>query len=154
VAKLGPWICDTCSKEVTVEDGVVVWASTSDGEGDFRIIHKDVCDPGNRTHMYWLGLARLMGPDGLSRLLSYFSAGPVLKASGSSTEETPIADFEDFVDLIRRIQLPGYEQARRWFDDPEILEEFESLSESGAYYEEMMDLILDKVASRGTESEA
>ena len=153
MANLGPWICDKCGKDVTVEGAVVVWASTPDGLGDFRIVHKKVCDPGKITHVYSTALARFMGPGGLSRLLSYLSEGPVLTASGSS-EGSRVADVDEFVELIRRVQLPGYEQARPWFDDPEILGEFESLANPGAIYEVVMDSILDKVASRGTEPDA
>ena len=31
MAMLGPWICDTCSEEITIEDGVVVWSGPLNG---------------------------------------------------------------------------------------------------------------------------
>jgi hypothetical protein len=125
---LGTWACDVCDDPVTADpsDGLVVWRSERTDTGirlfDFKIVHKTNlgapeprrCDPDNAAG-YWssLDLQQLLGAEGLALLLSWLSAGP-LKGGGSYLE---IADMDEFVDFVRRVQTPYYEQARRRFGD-------------------------------------
>jgi len=121
MAQLGPWICDTCGGDVALDEGVVVWARLSYGDGDFRIIHRERCDPGNRSHTYSWTVADYDGPDGLSHLMSILRPGPIKRAIGQSWTKPPVGDLDEFVDLVRRMQIPGYEQVRRMSRDPEVL---------------------------------
>ena len=44
-----------------------------------------------------------------------------------------VADLDEFVDLVRRFQIPYYEEARRHFSDPEVLDEFAEANEVYPY---------------------
>lgn len=72
------------------------------------------CDPGG-AHGYLssMDLQHFLGPDGLALLLSWLSVGP-LKGGGSGP---CVADLDEFVDFVRRVQTPYYEEARPHFGD-------------------------------------
>lgn len=125
---LEAWVCDTCGELATSDDnsGMVVW-QTHDTDGrfdyyDFKIVHKTIasdphpyrCDPGAENGFTSsLPLNAFLGADGLALLLSWLSQGP-LKSGGT---EPRVVDMDQFVDLVRRVQTPYYEEARSRFDD-------------------------------------
>jgi hypothetical protein len=55
----------------------------------------------------------------LTTLLSWLSRGPV---DGGGHPDVAIEDLDGYVDLVRRLQIPHYEQARRRFRDQEVHE--------------------------------
>jgi hypothetical protein len=85
---------------------------------DFRIVHGSrdrSCDPGaGQGFVANLPLHRFLGPDGLTMMLSWLSVGP-LKGGGGSR----IADADQFVHFVRRVQIPYYEQAWPHLTTPE-----------------------------------
>jgi hypothetical protein len=120
------WLCDTCGEQVTDPAGaLVVWrVADRDGGGhafrDFKIVHKGPCDPESQAgYVMSLEVDRFTGPDGLTMLLSWLSIGPL---KGGGYPRVAPEDLDAYVDLVRRVQLPGYEEARRYFDDPGVRE--------------------------------
>src|SRR6478736_5864673 len=111
------WYCDTCHEEITdTTAALLAWKDmrTEGGgyqSGDFRIVHKGKkCDYDNS--MATLELSDMLGPDGLAHLLYFLSIGPL---KGPTRPESRIVDMDQFVDIIRRLQTPRYEEARRYF---------------------------------------
>lgn len=108
------WICDKCGKEIKSEDGWLEWKKT--GEGDkgreygFRIVHRIDCIY-NQHKVYReenaiisdSDLEYFMGPDGLMRLLELLSLEEV--------------ESEELLEIIKRIHIPGYEEARPYFNE-------------------------------------
>jgi len=119
------WTCETCGERIVgVEQGWVEWLYAAPGrkveEGEpaakgMRLVHARPYSPLklSRTGCQYdemaeyeasgyslssLELAHLMGPDGLMRLLFYIEEG-----------EIPTGEV---VELIKRLHIPGYEQAR------------------------------------------
>ena len=112
------WICDTCGQDVSADDGAVSSRIPSTGAflvADFRIVHAAGCRPPG-ADVVTTDVRSHLGADGLSLLLAYLSAGP-----GRAGETgVAISDIDSFVDLVRRLQIPHYEQARRRFDEPGV----------------------------------
>jgi hypothetical protein len=113
------WSCDRCGSAITrIEDGWVEWLA-SDERGKtrlkgVRLVHTRAASPRKRQKsgcrydaarefherrclVEGLSLARFVGPDGLMLLLSFVAS-----------DEAP---RNEVLELIKRVQIPGYEQA-------------------------------------------
>lgn len=117
------WICDTCAEPVKDPTmSLVVWRHDDDrGDRDFKLVHKGACDPDpeGREYMASLDLKVFLGDDGLAMLLSWLADGPLHGAGRRGSRIAPEALY-GFVDLVRRVQTPGYEQARARFRDQDV----------------------------------
>ena len=132
---LTKWRCDTCQGPITdVEKAVVV--ARCDEElrlSDFRLVHKSMdgrhCDPGDRGgyESSW-ELGDLLGEDGLASLLAFLSPGPLRGGNANR-----IVDVDEFVDLVRRLHTPYYEEARPRFTEPEVVNDLADTSEDWPY---------------------
>lgn len=138
------WVCDKCSDDVTVEQGLV--AARRDSHGllqDWRIVHNGDCAPAeNAGYTFSVELERMVGQDGLSHLLSLLSPGPLQVPDPSSpTPSEEIGNFDAYVDIFRRLHTPFYEQARRRFDSPEVQEQFHAATREYPYRLENLESI-------------
>lgn len=130
--KPGPWVCDTCDQPIEeAATGYVVWRNDDQGCHDFNIIHKITCNDRDRFSQS-AALAEFLGPRGLSYCLSFLSLGPVL-ARTQNVSHTRAADMDEFVDFVRRVQLPHYEQARRLYKDRAVLDQLRDANEIFPY---------------------
>jgi hypothetical protein len=97
----------------------------------FKIVHKsmepwrcmDRADASGYRDTYELSWC--LGIDGLSELLSWLSWGPV---DGGGHPDIAPEDLDDYVDLVRRLQLPHYEEARRRFRISEVREQLSGVN--------------------------
>lgn len=114
------WTCARCKQPITrIEDGRVEWLAGQDRRGrtklkGLRLVHRlSAAKPNNnhgcrynarqefkrsRSIVEGLPLARFVGADGLMMLLSLIA-------------EAELA-VEEILELTKRVQIPGYEQAR------------------------------------------
>lgn len=119
---LSSWTCDICGDEITdPELGLLTWREYDDMRAyDFVIVHKNfegrTCDPGfERGYSSSVAISSGLGNEGQAYLLSMLSLGPI---KGESDARCAVADFDQYVDVFRRLQTPWYEEARgRWADD-------------------------------------
>jgi hypothetical protein len=116
---LKEWVCDKCGGIVGIEDGWLEWLSGNGGKGPrlFHIVHnqrKCYHHEGayDRADMH---LDAFLGPEGLQNLLSMIDDGDILDPSEAQTP--PMPDRRSFTDTLRRLQIPYYEEARRYFAD-------------------------------------
>lgn len=144
---LTKWFCDKCGEVIeNVDGGQVAWKLDCDQRlHDFRIVHSK-CDQSNQFPC-WEPLKNLLGTDGLSRLLSYISLGPFLSQPGTSSTPGP-ADKDKFVDLVRRIQLPYYEEARRYFSRKELVDRMIDDNEMSLYRVERLRETIEEFEQR------
>ena len=114
--RLKGWRCDSCADMITsIQAGWVEWLASEDKHGKdilrgLRLVHRGRqkshnCryDPqeefrSGRTIVEGLPLERLVGADGLMILLSFLAEG-----------ELP---HREILELIKRVQIPGYELVR------------------------------------------
>jgi hypothetical protein len=119
---LRQWICDTCGELIArPEDGWVEWQNekqkTSEPEPryyDFRIVHQIVASPRReeRTEgcyapnhqMMSSHLHHLLGPDGLIGWIEHIERGTV-------------KDLDGWAEMMRRLYIPYYEEARLYLAD-------------------------------------
>lgn len=106
------WICDKCKEPIMrAEEGWFKWTKNlNDGTlTNFKIIHYPVCkQPGpkiQKTALTTPGdlVQEFLGKDGLIRLLELMSK--------TKPENQP-----ELLEMIQRLQIPGYESARLHFD--------------------------------------
>jgi hypothetical protein len=126
------WRCSTCGELITrIEDGWVEWLAAEDEHEaarlkGMRLVHAMAASPrGHERHgcqyherhgcqyderhefrqnqsvVEGLPLERFVGADGLMLLLSLIAAGELPQ--------------DDLLELAKRVQIPGYEQAREMF---------------------------------------
>ena len=119
---LKQWICDVCGKIIErPEDGYVVWGYDEDGRIDkIRILHQNRrgdqerqgCDHDRFQFPNSLPIDRFLGDDGKILLLSLVDPGPFFREE----YRDQIADKRQFLDVVRRFQIPYYEEARLYLD--------------------------------------
>ena len=134
------WTCDGCGQLITPADaGYVVWRATRDEHRyeDFRIIHQGRCDPGEPFTMS-LPLESFLGADGLSMLLSWLDPDGMMRPPQS---QPPALDLRQFVDLVRRVQVPFYEQARPHLDDEDVQRHLADANEYLPYLPDVLERI-------------
>ncbi|MDD4564658.1 MAG: hypothetical protein PHE79_04180 [Eubacteriales bacterium] len=112
------WVCDSCGEKIeNQQDGWVEWLHKTNYQGaqhscrGIRIVHRINCiydqDAVFKNENAIAGdsdLESFMGPDGLMQLLSFIS-------------EDKFEDTEEVLEIIKRIHIPGYEEARFCFDE-------------------------------------
>ncbi len=115
---LKQWICDTCGEIIEkADDGWFEWykdKKTSLNMG-FRIVHhRQSCmynDPVIERHNRMvadLNLTDVIGGDGLGALL--------FRMELSETKDfNKLADIKEYIDIIRRLHLPYWEEARQYW---------------------------------------
>lgn len=119
------WVCDVCGNIISkIQDGWVEWlASDKNGKAHvegLRIVHSRAPFAKNQDHapcrydlheefrhgqkiVEGLSLERFVGPDGLMLLLSFLAAGAFPR--------------HETLELIKRVQIPGYERSRPYFQE-------------------------------------
>lgn len=144
---LDEWVCDSCSQPITDPSmALVVWRSDAPGrkEWDFKIVHKGECDPGAANgYQSNLELDSFLGPNGLAMLLSWLAGGPVHGPYENGSRVASSALYE-FVDLVRRVQTPGYEQARARFQDEDVQHWLDDANEYLPYLPEVLEQIINR----------
>jgi hypothetical protein len=114
----------------------VIWRHDDDNRHcDFKIIHQRKCD--RKDYGSSLAVEDFLGPKGLTIFLSFLSVGPIKQNLGQSSRNR-IRDMDEFVDLVRRFQIPYYEEARRRFSDSEILERMSDANEVYPYQPQVL----------------
>jgi hypothetical protein len=125
LAPLKQWFCDRCRQLIEEPaHGAVVWQT--DGptgpSHTFEILHKPKkslsyskhdtgCFPDGSSSD--VGLEQMLGSHGLNQLLSLLDRGAALDPDGKYLNG--VRDVRGYVELLRRVQVPYYEEARRYF---------------------------------------
>lgn len=140
IQPLTQWRCDVCKKAIEqAGDGYLTWHTASGRPHSFQLIHHVRCDDNEASHS--AALADYLGADGLTRLMAFLSYGPL------RSESTPAGprDMNEFADLVRRLQVPYYEEARVHFSNYDVRENRSDWNEHKPY---MVDE-LKKLAESG-----
>ena len=119
---LKEWICDTCGGVIqSPEQGWLEWLKLEADNGSylasgFRIVHHFLYSPNKKSKegCYQHGpiaasmhLNEYTGADGLNYLLE-------MLRGGGSGREIAVANLDEFIEIVRRLQIPHYEEARRY----------------------------------------
>lgn len=143
--EVGPWKCDTCGGTIeNIKDGWVEWLRKMDSNAPFptefglRLVHHKPASPRSKGCQYneneWddafvqdLDLASFTGSQGLMQLLELIDE-----------KAMPI---EDILEMIKRLHIPLYEQARGHFDEARREGVYEPNRRPGFYTESQLELV-------------
>ena len=114
---LKQWVCDSCGAVIEKpEDAWFEWYldRNTSLETGFRIVHANYpsCRYDDRQleqenkSLLDLPFSAVIWPDGLGALLYL-------------TEHTSFADIKEFIDIVRRLHIPYYEEARQYWKQAE-----------------------------------
>ncbi|MGE9746235.1 hypothetical protein [Bdellovibrio bacteriovorus] len=126
------WNCDYCGKRIlTPDNGLLTWEDDlTVGSNNFKIVHQGTCD--DHSNSCSQHLKDCIGDDGLTYLLSLLSCGPIMKSLGRAGS-APKSNNDQLVDVIRRLHIDGYEDARQKFSNPTLLSDFDDSNEVYPY---------------------
>jgi hypothetical protein len=126
---LKQWYCDVCEELIErPEQGMLQWYHDKDAAGKsvergFRIVHNAGFSPRRPTgdcyyvfeehHFADEHLTGVLGTRGLLNLLSFIDVGPLLNPSYRGPQA---ADLRELTEIIRRLHVPYYEEARQYWD--------------------------------------
>lgn len=122
---LEEFICDFCGEIIrTPAEGWLEWLvdPVSQKSYGFRIVHHATSSPrklggcyqySHREDVRDLQLNDFTGREGLARLLSFLDEGPYHSPEYHGPE---VRDLREFTEILRRLEIPYYEEARIWWD--------------------------------------
>jgi hypothetical protein len=130
---LEEWICDTCGELTGIDEGWVEWLGPiGKGPHSFRIVHnRHKCQQHTKhpdradNH-----LERFLGAPGLQTFLAYLDIGPILDPKGKGEPQPEMASF---VDTVRRLHIPYYEEARTYLSEARADGYFDDQNENSVY---------------------
>ena len=143
IEPLKQWYCDVCSEIIEEpKKGFVIWKKGDDHLGyDFKIIHHKKCD--DKSYRLSMPLMTFLGDDGKNYLLTFLSIGQI-KINLGQVSSSRVKNMDEFVDFFRRVQTSYYEEARRRFNESELLDYFSDSNEFNPYQEEALKEIIER----------
>lgn len=134
--------CDACGQIIARPDvGWVEWlAGPTRGTKahGFRIVHNsNRCQYPTSGRVQDVHLTRLLGPDGLAMLLALVAPG-----GRTGNREDGVESLEEWGELVRRLQIPHYEEARQYWSDAETDDFFAGLGQHAFYSQATLRTIL------------
>ncbi|HEX8983421.1 MAG TPA: hypothetical protein VF792_11655 [Ktedonobacterales bacterium] len=151
--------CDACGQIIGSPDaGWVEWlAGPTRGTKahGFRIVHNNNrCQYPSSTRVHDMSLSRLLGPDGLALLLALVAPG-----GRTGNREDGVESLEEWCELVRRLQIPYFEEARQYWSDAEADDYFTASDIRAPYSQAMLTAVLrryghDVAGSNGENAKA
>lgn len=151
------WICDSCGEPInTPREGWVQWLRVKDADGTFhseglQLVHAshpsrrgkprclydgDAVFRQRKATQADLSLTDFVGPDGLMRLLSFLS-------------EDEFKDRKEVIEMIKRLFVNGYEEARPLLEAAVHQGVFEPNTPAGFPHQAQIDEVLEWKRQRG-----
>lgn len=146
---LSQWKCDACGRIIErPEVGWVEWmAGPTRGTKAhaFRIVHNSSrCQYPSTGRVHDIHLVHLLGPDGLVTLLALLVPG-----GQTGNREEGVAGLDEWAELVRRLHVPHYEEARQYWADADADGYFTGLAERALYSQPTLLHILSKYGHSG-----
>lgn len=145
--------CDACGHIIEHPDvGWVEWlAGPTPGTKahGFRIVHNsNRCQYPSTGRVHDIHLIHLLGPDGLATLLGLLAPG-----GHTGNREAGVASFDEWGDLVRRLHIPHYEEARQYWADAEADGLFDGPAKHAPYSQATLLDILNRYGHGGNGDE-
>ena len=87
-------------------------------------------------------LQDFIGQNGMLRLLSFLDLGPYHDPEGQHISR--VSDMREFTELMRRLTIPYYEEARRYWSKAEENNYFDGMNEVGIYMPDTLKGIIEQ----------
>ena len=136
------WYCDVCDKPIEdAKAAYVIWKSNDESKSyDFKIIHQSRCHL--KDYDAYAEIEEFLGEDGLATLFAMLSLGPI-KRKIRNQSYCDVVDMDEFVDFMRRVQTPYYEEARRKFVNCNLLNDYSDANEVFPYLPDQLKAIIN-----------
>jgi hypothetical protein len=139
---LKQWICDTCDELIeNVQDGWLEWINEHGDQGahSFRIVHRKSRSPlpkgcyqhENERGRSDLDLDQYVDPDRVGALYRFLHIGPLHDPENSKPPQ--VQNIPEFMEIIRRLTIPYYEEARLYWENAEEDGFFDGVNENWPY---------------------
>lgn len=148
---LKQWFCDRCGEVIEKpEDGWVHWRRGEDRKiHSIEILHHLRASPkGGRQGCYPqdleldMHLETMLGERGLARLLAMIDVGAFHDEEGEYVGR--VRDLRNWAEVVRRLHLPYYEEARRYFDEARGNGDLEGINEVALYLPSNLKGLVEK----------
>lgn len=130
---LAQFVCDNCHETIEPGQGRLEWLEADRKAHGFRIVHhQDSCRLApHRQDLRDLPLDQVIGPENLLNLYRIVSveAGP-----GDGPGPALAENMDEFTELLRRLTMRYYEEARLYWRDAEANGFFASASDAEVYH--------------------
>ena len=135
---LKQWICDTCGELIKKpEEGWFEWLEDHNGAHSFKIVHHATSSPKQRGCYQYDNnpdvcdghLDSYVGSEKLPFLYQFLDTGPIV---GSKTRVQQ-SNIPAFTEILRRLTLPYYEEARIYWSKAKSDGEFDEANEVSPY---------------------
>ncbi len=145
---LKQWICDSCGQVIeTPDDGYVEWLVESEEAAfgqqyGFKIIHAGeecTCYSEEDVSKNDAPLESFIGNKGHLYLLSFLDVGTLLMREYKGAR---VKNLREFVEFMRRLTVPYYEEARLYFENLHADEDF--VLDDSIYNQENLIRIIQK----------
>jgi hypothetical protein len=146
---LRQWQCDACGQVIDrPEVGWVEWlgGSTRGTKAHgFRIVHNSSrCQYPSTARVHDTHLTHLLGPDGLDRLLTLLTPD-----WHTGSREEGVTHLDEWGELVRRLHIPHYEEARQYWSEAEANGLFADAKQSAAIDQATLLAILARYGPDG-----
>lgn len=133
---LQQFLCDTCRNVILCpSDGWAEWVTDTDCAHSFHIVHHKSASPRRdgcyQHHDRGWHLDEFM-KDGMIRYLGFLDVGRYHEPEYGGPR---VRDMREFVEFLRRLSVPYYEEARQYWSQGIADGAFEGLSETNVYEE-------------------
>lgn len=158
------WTCDTCDQVIQCpEEGMLEWHDVARGERNsprvlragFTIVHNQAFSPlqglegcyrhGRRKGRGYDHLNWFVRTEGLAHMLSFVDVGFYHEPKYMGPE---IANMREWAEIMRRLYLPYYEDARHYWPEAEADGLFDAINELGIYDPAMLQRIVGDYSPR------
>lgn len=149
---LKQWYCDGCGGIInSSEDGYLEWIGPIGAPEGFKVIHNTGGPSGSCSHyvkhryLKDMPLTHYTGENALAALLPFFDVGEYLDPDGNSLNN--LKDQREFVELIKRLLIPYYEDARLHFHEASYDGLFDGANEVTVSQPRLMKEIAEKYST-------
>jgi hypothetical protein len=151
---LEQFICDTCGEVINEpKDGCIEWKFNEDGDrSEFLIVHhktKSLLEGENGCYQHndgMLPLENFLGARGIVQLTSFLDPGSYF---GSDFESPDVLDIREYTELVRRLQIPYYEEARNYWGIAISEGHFDGANEVSLYLPDSLKSLIEEYENRG-----
>ncbi len=147
---LAQFICDRCHGVIEKpEDGWFEWLHDDDHKAhSFRIVHhKTRCQyPRETRHLMDLHLTHFLGPDFLVGLYRFLDLGPYHDPDGKHV--VAVRDVREFTEILRRLTMPYYEEARLYWNAAKSDGYFDGVNEVRIYMPDNLRGLIERYGDR------
>ena len=149
---LQEWVCDFCGNVIRgAENGFFEWVEDNGKAHSFQIVHHGPASPNHPSGDCYhhtdkdgrkdLPLSEFIPPDGLAALYSFLDVGPY--HDPHQKYSLGIQDVREYTEILRRLTIPHYEEARLYWNNAKHNGFFDGANEVSIYEQTTLKRLIE-----------